>query len=159
MALDFKCWGLFKTVIPATNARSRNPVTSDIDLNILDAELLEETPSALAIRAPGRAVHYNVSLGFGRCLGLAHFAGGSKHSSPGRFHLLKDFEQNFVIRLFIYIMDIDVADYTVLVDHKDGPFAETLRAQYSVCLGGLSMRIEIAQQRVGYAAKAVSPSF
>jgi hypothetical protein len=159
VAFDFKCRGKFKAVIPATNPRSRSPVTSDINFYILDPKLLEETPSALTIRAPGRAVQYNVSLGFRRCLGFAYFAGGAKHSSPGRFHFLKDFEKNFVIRLFIFIMDVDVADYTALVDHKDSPFAETLRAQYSVCLGDLSMRIEIAQQRIRYAAKAISPSF
>jgi hypothetical protein len=81
-------------------------------------------------------------------------------SGPGRLHtldLLKDSKQYLIVRLFIDIMHIDVADHTILVDYEDRPFTFSFWTQDTIQLSNSTVREEITEQWIGDTAQAFCP--
>jgi hypothetical protein len=127
---------------PGPYAFGRCPVVHDVDLLVVDMVGPEELARPPAVRAPRRAVHHHC------CLRLIDLSGcGRLWLYVGSSQLGLDFgkhpEQFLVIRLFVDVVYVHIADHALFVDHEDRPFAVPLRTQYSVKLGYFPMWIKI----------------
>ena len=66
-------------------------------------------------------------------------------------------KQDLIIRLLVDIVNIDILDDTCFVDDENGAFGAPIGTQYTILLGDLAMRPEIAQKWIGNPTQAFSP--
>ena len=66
-------------------------------------------------------------------------------------------KQHLITRFFRDVVDVDVADDPLFINHENRPFGKPFRPFDPIFAGNLAQGTEIAQERKGDAAEALRP--
>jgi hypothetical protein len=73
------------------------------------------------------------------------------------FKLFQNLEQDVIIGLIVDRMNIDVADDSFFVNHKNGALTGPFWAKDTISSGCLAMRVKVAEQRISDPPQTFSP--
>lgn len=154
-AINVESWCGFVSVRPTTHTTCSGPIFGYIYLAIFDIPVIQVSPRSTASSTPGSAVQDNASSRFRRWRRHTGFVG----SCGLWFQLFQDIEEYFVIRLVVdVILNINIANNTCFIDDKNGALGPSVITEDTKFAGNFTVRVKIAEQWIGYAAKAVCPS-